>query len=104
MDSELVKELTEEELKEVAGGVDYQAPPFKPQGCNGWVQSYVSYKGYYCYYYTVASGDTISQICLSLRNESGWDNWCKLARFNNGGDPNVLNLGPFYVPTGAYYA
>lgn len=101
MDNEVVKELTDEELKEVSGGFGpgYVAVPFTPLGCFGQVTAYVKFRGRTCYKYVVAFGDTYSQVAVSLAD----GDYNRLAEFNRKANPNILNVGDvIYVPYGSY--
>lgn len=101
MENGFVKELTDEELKEVSGGFGpgYVAVPFTPVECFGQVTAYVKFRGCTCYKYVVAFGDTYSQVAYSLAD----GDYNRLAEFNRKANPNILNVGDvIYVPYGSY--
>lgn len=87
-------EFKEEELKEVDGG------QWQPAYCNGFVLYDTNWKDRPCHYYRIGSGDTLSQIELSLRGDQDWQG---LASFNGIPNPQLIYVGNcIYVPLKGY--
>lgn len=102
--SEMIKEaLSEQELSGINGGNgNNETYPWTPKNCKGQVIRKESHKGYDCYVYEIAYGDTLSQIAISLTYDSSYN---KLARFNGIKDVDVIYAGKtIYCPIGPYNA